>query len=194
MATRILYTLIAIGLLAGLGGLTGFALFIDQATIGSNNFTTGSVAISTTPTTALVTFKGMVPGDAVQPSAGVVVSNDGTMELRYSITSTADNGDGLLLNAALDLTIREIDTEPTVACDDFDGAIRYGPADLGSVVGIDVIGDPTPGNQAGDRVLAASTTETLCFRVELPSSATGPSAAATTAIFTFDAEQTLNNP
>ncbi len=195
MLKHILLALAAIGLLGSLGGLAGVAVFTDQAPIGANAFDTGSVAISTTPTTALVTLTGMVPGSAVQPNAGVVVSNDGDMELRYSITSTADNGDGLLLNAALDLTIREIDvTVPATPCDDFDGAIRYGPADLGSVAGIDVIGDPTQGSQAGDRVLAASTTETLCFRVELPSSATGPSGAATTATFTFDAEQTLNNP
>ena len=195
MLKRILLTLAAIGLLSLLGGLAGLAVFTDQATIGANAFDTGSVTISTTPTTALVTFTGMAPGDSIQPSAGVVVSNDGTLELRYSITSTADNADGLLLNAALDLTIREIDvTLPATPCDDFDGAIRYGPADLGSVAGINVIGDPTQGSQAGDRVLAASATETLCFRVELPSTATGPEGAATTATFTFDAEQTVNNP
>ena len=195
MLKYILLTLAAIGLLGSLGGLAGVALFTDQATIGANAFDTGSLAISTTPTTALVTLTGMVPGDAIQPSAGVVVSNDGDMELRYSITSVADNGDGLLLNAALDLTIREIDvTVPATPCDDFDGAILYAPADLGSVGGIDVIGDPAPGVQGGERVLAASTTETLCFRVELPGAATGPSGAATTAVLTFDAEQTVNNP
>ncbi len=194
MFKRILLTLLAIGLLPLLTAVAGLAVFTDQETIGANVFGTGLVDISTVPTTALVTFSGMVPGDAVQPAAGVVVSNDGDMELRYSITSVADNGDGLLLNAALDLTIREIDvTVPATPCDDFDGAIRYGPADLGSVAGINVIGDPTQGSQAGDRVVAASTTETLCFRVELPSAATGPTGAATTATFTFDAEQTVNN-
>ena len=194
MSRRILLTLLAIGLLPLLTAVAGLAVFTDQETIGANTFGTGLVDLSTVPTTALVTFSGMVPGDAVQPAAGVVVSNDGDMELRYSITSVADNGDGLLLNAALDLTIREIDvTVPATPCDDFDGAIRYGPADLGSVAGINVIGDPTQGSQAGDRVLVASTSETLCFRVELPSSATGPTGAATTATFTFDAEQTVNN-
>ena len=125
-------------------------------------------------------------------AAGVVVSNDGTLELRYSITSTTTED---VLAAALDLTIREIDvTTPGVPCDDFDGTLRYGPADLGSVAGINVIGDPTQGAQAGDRVLAASATETLCFRVELPLSATGPEGTTTTATFTFDAEQTQSNP
>ena len=195
MIKRILYTLLGIGTLSTLGGLAGFALFTDQATIGANAFDTGSITISTTPTTALVTLTGMVPGSAIQPDAGVVVSNDGTMELRYSITSTADNADTFNLNTALDLTIREIDvTVPATPCDDFDGAIIYPPDDLGTVAGINLIGSPAPGDDPGDRVLASLATETLCFRVELASAATGPSGAATTAVFTFDAEQTLNNP
>ncbi len=190
----ILLSLASIGLLAGLGGLAGFAVFIDQATVTGNNFTTGSVVISTTPTTALVTFKNMAPGDSVQPAAGIVVSNDGTLELRYAITSSADNADALGLNAALDLTIREIDvTLPSTPCNDFDGAILYGPADLGSVAGINLVGDPAQGAQGGERVLTAGT-ETLCFRVELPSTATGPEGGSSTATFTFDAEQTVNNP
>jgi hypothetical protein len=34
----------------------------------------------------------------------------------------------------------------------------------------------------------------LCFKVSFVSSATGPAGAATTATFTFNAEQTSNNP
>jgi Camelysin metallo-endopeptidase len=192
MAKRILITLVAIGVLSLMGGLAGLAVFTDQATIGANTFSTGSVTISTTPTTALVTFSDMAPGDSVQPTAGVVVSNDGNNELRYSISSTTTED---ILAAALDLTVREIDvTVPATPCDDFDGAIRYGPADLGSVAGTNVVGDSTQGADAGDRVLAASATETLCFRVELPLAARGPEGTTTTATFTFDAEQTVNNP
>ena len=106
MLKHILFTLAAIGLLGSLGGLAGLAVFTDQATIGANAFDTGSVTISTTPTTALVTFTGMAPGDSVQPSAGVVVSNDGTLELRYAISSTTTED---VLAAALDLTIKTID-------------------------------------------------------------------------------------
>ena len=192
MAKRILITVTGIGLLSLLGGLAGLAVFTDQATIGANTFNTGSVTISTTPSTALVTFTDIAPGDSVQPSAGVVVSNNGTVELRYAISSTTTED---VLAAALDLTVREIDvTVPATPCDDFDGAIRYGPADLGSIAGINLIGDSTQGADAGDRVLAASATETLCFRVELPLAATGPEGITTTATFTFDAEQTANNP
>ena len=191
MIKKILLTLFAIGLLSTLATFAGFAVFTDTASVGSNTFTTGTVIISTTPTTTLVTFSDMAPGDSVQPSAGIVVSNDGTLALRYAITSTTTED---VLAAELDLTIREIDvTVPATPCDNFDGAIRYGPADLGSTAGINVIGNPTQGSQAGDRVLAASATETLCFRVELLIGSTGPQGTTTTATFAFQAEQTKNN-
>ena len=56
-------------------------------------------------------------------------------------------------------------------------------------------GNPAAGAQAGDRTLAAAANETLCFRVTLPSG-TGNAyqSATTTTTFTFDAEQTANNP
>ena len=190
MLRKILVTVTAIGLLSMLGGLAGFAVFTDTASVGSNTFTTGTIIISTSPTTALVTFSDMAPGDSVQPSAGIVVSNDGTLSLRYSVTSTTTED---VLAAALDLTIREIDVDATIACDDFDGAVIYAAADLGSTAGIDVIGNPLQGNQGTDRTLASGT-ETLCFRVELPLSATGPEGTTTTATFAFQAEQTKNNP
>ena len=191
MLKKILVTVTAIGLLSMLGGLAGFAVFTDTASVGSNTFTTGTIIISTSPTTALVTFSNMAPGDSVQPSAGIVVSNDGTLSLRYAITSTTTED---VLAAALDLTIREIDADATIACDDFDGAVIYATADLGSTGGIDVIGNPLQGNQGTDRTLAASVTETLCFRVALPLTATGPEGVTTTATFAFQAEQTKNNP
>ena len=76
MSRRILLTLLAIGLLAMLSAVAGLAVFTDQATIGANAFDTGNVDINTAPTTALVTFTGMAPGDSATSS--LVVSNDGT--------------------------------------------------------------------------------------------------------------------
>lgn len=57
------------------------------------------------------------------------------------------------------------------------------------------VGNPAPGHQAGDRALAALANETLCFQASLPL-ATGNvyQSTATTATFTFIAEQTANNP
>ena len=193
MLRQILIAVTAIGLLTTAGGLAGIAVFTDTASVGSNTFTTGSVTISTSPTTALVTLTDMAPGDSVQPNAGIVVTNgDSLLALRYAITSTTTED---VLAAELDLTIREIDaTVPATPCDDFDGAVIYTTGDLGSAAGINVVGDPTQGNDTGDRTLAASASETLCFRVELPLTATGPEGTTTTATFAFQAEQTKNNP
>jgi hypothetical protein len=56
-------------------------------------------------------------------------------------------------------------------------------------------GNPAQGAQAGDRVLAGGASELLCFQVSLPLSTNNTFQGATSlATFTFDAEQTLNNP
>jgi len=194
MVKKILFTLIAVGLLSATSGLGGLAVFTDQAAVDGNTFTTGTIEISTNPTTALVTFSDMAPGDEV--TAPLTVTNDSTtLELRYSVTSLATNTDTKDLRAQLDLTIKEDVTTCTTAGFDTDGTILYDPADLGGDPAINVIGDPTQGAQAGDRVLAASANEVLCFNVELPLT-TGDAFqdATTTATFTFDAEQTINNP
>ena len=191
MLKGILFVIAAIGLLASLSGIVSLAVFTDADSVGSNTFTTGTIDLSSVPTTALVTFTAMAPGDSVQPNAGIVVTNDSTtLELRYAITSTTTED---VLAAALDLTIKTIDVEPTVACDAFDGTVLYTTGDLGSIAGINVVGNPAQGVQGGERVLAAGASETLCFRVELPLSATGPEGTTTTATFTFDSEQTKNN-
>lgn len=91
------------------------------------------------------------------------------------------------------LTVRTVDvTTPGTPWDDFDGAQLY-TGDLDGTTG-DLVGHDTQGAQAGDGVLAAGAAETLCLRVELPSS-TGNAftSATTTATLTFDAEQTDNN-
>ena len=189
---KIAFGLIAIGLLGAVAGFGGLAVFTDQESIDANTFDTGDVDISTVPTTALVTFSGMAPGDSVTDD--VVVSNDGSLELRFAVTSSATNADTLALKDALTLTVNTIDvTDPGTPCDDFDGTELY-TGDLDDGAGGLIIGDPAQGADTGDRVLAASTSETLCFRVELSSGATGPEGASTTATFTFDAEQTVNNP
>jgi predicted ribosomally synthesized peptide with SipW-like signal peptide len=177
---------------AGVVGST-LALMTSTATVGSNTFTSGSVIIATDhPSTAIVSFSGMVPGDSVGANA-LVVSNTGSVQLRYALSSSATNTDTLALKDALTLTVKTIDvTTPGVPCDNFDGTQLY-TGDLDSTNG-KLVGDAAQGAQTGDRVLAAAASETLCFKVSFPSSATGPSGAATTATFTFTAEQTGNNP
>ncbi len=190
MLRKLLATLVAVSVLASFGVFGTFAVFTDSQSVDSNTFTTGSVDISTNPTTALVTFSDMAPGDEV--TNPITVTNNGSLELRYAVTSTTTED---TLAAQLDLTIKSGVTTCTNAGFDTDGTVLYGPADLGSTAGIDVIGDPTQGADAGDRTLAASANEVLCFNVELPlTTGNAFQGLTTTATFAFQAEQTQSNP
>lgn len=188
---KIYIAMLTVGVLAGAPWAVTHAIFTDSDDIDANTFTVGSVSLSTSPTTALVTYSTMLPGDVTtQP---LVVSNDGTLALRYAVSSSATNADSKGLKDQLVLTIKTIDvTGPGTPCNDFDGTQLY-TGDTDSTAG-KLVGDSTQGADSGDRELAASASETLCFRVSLPSG-TGNSyqGATTTVTFTFDAEQTVNN-
>lgn len=194
MIRKALVLIVVTGLMGGLAA-SASALFTSQATINANTFSTGTVVISTSPTSALITFSTMAPGDEV--ANPLTVSNDGTLDLRYAVTSTATNSDAKSLMSQLVLTIKGPGTGTCSKAGfaSYTGTQLYSGA-LGSVAGINVIGDPTTGQQTGDRTLAASTNETLCFDVSLPKVSTGNAFqnATTTATFTFNAEQTVNNP
>ncbi len=187
MIRRILISLIAISTLAAcvsLGG--GLSLFTQSVDNGSNTFTSGSVIISTSPAfppTAFITMSNMAPGDTVTHQ--LTISNGGSLQLRYAMTTVATNTDSKNLRDALTLVIKEKGTD----CSTFNGTTLY----TGTLAS-GFIGDPTTGGDDGDRTLDASTSEDLCFKVTLPDNATGPESAATTATFTFAAEQTTNNP
>jgi spore coat-associated protein N len=191
MFRKVFVLTIVAGLLAAFAS-GGSALFTSSASVDANTFTAGTVIISTNPTASLVSFGNMAPGDQV--TAPIVVRNDGTLDLRYAITSTATNADGKSMMSQLALTIKSGVTTCDNASYAADGTVLYGPAAMGSVAGINVVGDPASGFQGGERSLAPAANETLCFHVSLPNgSSNGYQAAATTATFTFNAEQTANN-
>jgi spore coat-associated protein N len=189
---RILLTLVgAVAVASMAGGAFSLALFTSTATVPSNTFTTGTVIITTDhPATAIVSFSAMAPGDQV--TNPLLVSNTGTLALRYAVSSVATNADAKALRDQLVLTIKTGVTTCTNAAYAADGTVVY-TGDLDSTAG-KLIGDSAPGADSGDRGLAASGSETLCFHASLPL-ATGNAfqGATTTATFTFDAEQTANN-
>jgi len=192
MVKKLAATAIVLGLLATLMSMSALALFTDTASVPSNSFSTGTVDISTSPISALVTFSNMAPGDQV--TAPITVSNSGSLELRYAVTSTTGIEAVPSLAAQLDLTIKSGVTNCTNAGFGADGTVIYSPGDLGSPAGVNVIGNPAQGAQAGDRTLAASANEVLCFNVSLPLSTGNTYQGMTsTATFAFQAEQTKNN-
>ncbi|MCJ7668936.1 MAG: CalY family protein, partial [Dehalococcoidia bacterium] len=164
-----------------------------QETNPDNVFTTGTVILGIDPATAMFTVSNMAPGDIEY--GGLEVTNNGSLELRYAMTTTAD--DTSTLDEQLDLTIDVVtasgnDTIWYTADDVVGDANIYGPD---GVLASALFGNTTQGEQAGDRTLASSVSEKLRFKVTLPLG-TGDSYQNTTCTvaFIFDAEQTDNNP
>jgi hypothetical protein len=190
MLKKVLATLGVVSAVASFGIFGAFAVFTDTQDVANNTFSTGSIDLSTNPTTALVTYSDMAPGDEV--TNPITVSNSGSSELRYAVTSTTTED---VLAAQLDLTIKTGVTTCTNGGFGASGTVIYGPADLGSLAGTNVIGNPNQGAQSGDRTLSGSSNEVLCFNVKLPlSTSNSYQNLTTTATLAFQAEQTKNNP
>jgi len=177
--------LLVLAILSGsLGaGALSLAYFTSTQAVTGNAFSTGTISLTTNPSTALFSATSMMPGDAVtQP---IVVTNGGTAQLRYAVSTTVVSGPTLA--AQLQLTVKTLGT----SCAAFDGTSVLAATALGTAA----IGSNAQGVQAGDRTLNGATNETLCFRVSLPTTTGNTFQNNTTNVtFTFDAEQTANNP
>ncbi len=182
---KVWIALLAVGVVAGAPWALTQAIFSDSVAVASNSFSTGNVDISSSPTSALVSFSGMAPGDKV--TAPITISNAGTLQLRYAMTTSISGSS--TLSDGLTLTVKSGVTTCSNAGFGTDGTQAY----TGSLTA-GAIGDTAQGSQAGDRTLNASANEVLCFQVQLPTSATNSlQSLSATATFTFGAEQTANN-
>lgn len=175
---RALLAILLASSLATLGaGAMSLAIFTDaDATDGA--WSTGSIALVAGPA-ATFGASDMLPGDTGEQT--VTVLNDGTGELRYAMTSTETDPDGLLAQMTLEI---------------FEGSCAAPGASLytGSFAGA-ALGDVTQGPDAGDRVVAPGATDSLCFAWELPiGTGNGFQLVTGEAIFDFAGEQTANNP
>jgi Camelysin metallo-endopeptidase len=164
----------------GLGaGVFSLAIFTDTAA-STGSFASGTIDITSSPAVAF-NVVGMMPGDS--DTATMTIANTGTAQLRYAMSTTATTA----LGTALQLTVKTQGTN----CAAFDGATVLAAAGLDGAG----FGSNAPGPQAGDRTLDAATNEVLCFRVSLPLASDSTVAGLTSNVtFTFDAEQTANNP
>jgi hypothetical protein len=162
-------------------GSISLAQFTDS-TSSTWSFTAGTVDISTNPA-VIAAINAMMPGD--NATRALTVTNGGTGDLRYSMSTAATNA----LGDQLQLTIKTEDAGG--GCAAFTGTAVVGPVALDGAA----FGSSAQGADAGDRVLAAGASEVLCFRVSLALSTGNAYQGATSdATFTFDAEQTANNP
>ena len=207
--TRLVATTLTVGLACvGVTSLTTGALFTDQKTLSSSDFTTGTVVIDPTKaTTASIGAGNMAPGDTSYDE--VLVTNDGSLAQRYAISLAATNGQPELLTDELNLTLFALPTGGCTAAG-VSGKTPIGtmgqlPTTITPLVGDkapgqddDIApateGDATPGVDDADRTLIAGASETLCVAVNLPIT-TGNTFQETTAgfVLTFDAEQIANN-
>jgi hypothetical protein len=172
------------------------AIFTSTQAVGANAFTTGTIVLGVAPATAILTSANMMPGDSVPtgvPGQAVTISNTGTGALRYAISGTSTDADSKHLNTQLLVTVKQPDGNAGSSCTLMTGNTLFSA--VVPTAGVNMVGDPTQGNQAGDRTLAAATSETLCFKASLPLATTNAYQGATsTYTFTFAAEQTSNNP
>ena len=169
------------------GTMMSLALFTDDTDVDNNNFSTGTIVLTTNPTSALFSVSSMMPGDIVDGQ--LTVSNAGSGQLRYAnTTSSSTNADTKDLRSAVTLQVKE---KAAGSCaSDFTGADVM----LSTALGSAAFGDPSPGDDTGDRTLASSTNEALCFKASLDVATDDDyQGASTVTTFTFQAEQTANN-
>jgi len=160
-------------------GTLSLATFTDSKA-SSGTWTAGTVILGVSPATAF-TASGIMPGDS--GSQTITVSNTGTGALRYALSTSATNTDTKGLAAQLALTVKA-GSCPGAGANLYSGAL--GSAALGS---------NASGAQPGDRAVAAGASDQLCFAWAFPlASGNAFQTATTTATFTFDAEQSANNP
>lgn len=160
------------------------AVWTDTETVGGNAFTTATVNLGLNTTNALLTVSSMLPGDKV--TAPLTITNSGTGALRYAMSSSATPS---TLADGMTGTIRTGVTTCTTA-----GFTGTGSQLVTGALSSLAFGSSAQGAQAGDRTLAASASETLCFQAELPLAAANALQGITSTVtFTFTAEQTANN-
>lgn len=159
-------------------GAMSLAIFTNsQASTGS--WSAGTIVLGVSPATTF-TATDIMPGDSGEQT--VTVSNAGTGELRYAMSSSSTNTDSKGLADQLDLTIKA-GTCASPGSTLFSG--KLSAAALGSNV---------QGADTGDRTVVAAASDNLCFSWAFPiGSGNAYQTAATSTTFTFDAEQTANN-
>jgi len=162
------------------------ALFTDDVDVDNNQFTTGTVDLTTNPTTAVFNVGVMMPGD--DRYGQLTVNNSGTADFRYSMTTSATNPDTKNLRSQLTVEVREKAAGACAA--DFTGTQVVASTGLTSAA----FGSSAQGADPGDRTLVATSgQDVFCFKVSLPDVGNTYQGATTVATFSFHAEQTANN-
>jgi predicted ribosomally synthesized peptide with SipW-like signal peptide len=185
LLSRKVKVIAALGTLSSAVWASTYATFTDSATAAST-FTAGTVDLTANAEadddyafTALES-SNLKPGDIVY--APLTIANVGTLAFTYTMTSSSTNTDSKALRDTLRLGAKKVANAG--ACDS--GGVGY----AASATTVLAEGAISGAAIAVARGVAASTSEVLCFKVELPSNA-GDSlqASTTTTTMTFSATQ-----
>ncbi len=172
MRRLLLTCLLVVGALSGSVERGTVAYFTSAASSTGNQFTAGTLQIQSGMTTGALSIANLVPGDGF--NAQLNIQNAGTLELRYSMSSSTSGSSALA--SALTVTVSTCGPSPTI--------LYSGPLNSAA------FGNPAYGQQPGDRTLVAGASEPLCFTVGLPSGTSSTvQGSSTMATFTFTAEQ-----
>jgi hypothetical protein len=162
--------------------LISVSLFVDGALIDGDAWAPAPITVRAEPS-LMVEVAEMLPGDVRR--AEITVENPGADPVRYAVdvTATATAAGNASDEALRDALVAQL--WPTdVGCVGEAAAIFSGPLVVAA------IGDPSAGDDPGDRRLEPAGRETLCIRVELPASANNElQAASTTVTFAVIAER-----
>ena len=195
MRSRRLRVVVVVSALAaaaahGLAALPTAATYTDSGATSAASLRAGTVVLSAGRTADWVTgtaAAGLYPGTAGALVAPLTVTNTGSLNLRYSIVSTTSEN---ATAGQLFLEVKTGVTTCTAAGFDASGSAAGPTSSLGATAGVPVLGNPTTGQQTGDRVLASGAAETLCARVSLlpGGGRAAASLAPTGTTFTFVSE------
>jgi hypothetical protein len=117
----------------------------------------GAASVEISPSTWKLQSGKVLPGAIA--TATVVVRNPSDGPIRVSLVVTSSTTTGRNLGDALYLVLKTAGK----SCDRFDGRVLA----RGLLAGF-VLGDATPGQQPGDRVVGPGRSETFCLRVLVP--------------------------
>lgn len=178
---------IALVSMAGLTGLASTAVFGSGTAPVGGTFTSGSVDLNASPASAAIVMSNMAPGDTTYGT--INVQNSGTLQHRWSATTTVSGTGAATLGKGLVATVKTGVTDCSAA-----GFAATGTQIFTGILDTVAIGNPTQGQQAGDRLLAAAASENLCISVNLPLAAANTVQGQNiTSTFNFSAEQVKNN-
>ena len=176
---KILGLTIALLLIISLSGIGIWAYFLDTETSTANILAAGTLDLSWTSESGVplpFNVDSMAPGETVE--ARVSIRNNGTLQLRYAMTTDVVSGTTL----ADQLQCRLYDYENSI--DLYNGSLSGAH-----------IGDQSQGQQTGDRLVDGNSADYLAIEITLPAD-TGNEyqGLSTNVTFNFIAEQTVNNP